>query len=44
MEGRFYEYTRGLAVDPATGLALNHDILVVQMPSWGPYLDWELTG
>lgn len=40
--GQFYRnYQRGLEIDPMTRRARNPDILVVQLPSWGPYLDWE---
>jgi hypothetical protein len=40
---RFYEnYQRGLRVDSA-GRALHHESLVLQLPSWDMYQDWELT-
>ena len=34
-------YNRGLALDPATGTALNPEIGLVQLCSWDPYTDWE---
>jgi len=44
-QGAFYRnYQRGLAVDAATQAPLDHDILVVQLPSWAMYRDWDRTG
>ena len=41
--GKFYENHRnGLAVDAERGQAMYPGILSVQLPSWGPYEDWQL--
>jgi hypothetical protein len=41
--GQFYEsYCEALALDPV-GTSLNPDVLVVQLPSWEMYENWELT-
>jgi hypothetical protein len=40
---RFYEnYQTALRVDTA-GRAIHHEALVLQVPSWEMYRDWELT-
>jgi hypothetical protein len=42
--GMFHEnYQRALAASPATGEAINHDLFVVQTPSWGMYEGWART-
>jgi hypothetical protein len=39
-DGQFFEnYQRGLQVDPITHEPANPDILVIQLPSWAPYVD-----
>ncbi len=40
----FHNYQRGLALDADTGSAIDPDVLVVQLPSWDLYRDWERTG
>lgn len=42
MLGKFYElYQGGLEIDPTTGDPFHPERLVVQLPSWGLYKDWE---
>lgn len=44
MIGKFYElYQQALEIDPATNLPVHHDKLMVQLTSWDPYVDWEIT-
>jgi hypothetical protein len=44
MVDQFYEsYQHGLTIDPRTGNAVAYDTLVVQLPSWDLYEDYELT-
>lgn len=43
-QGQFYfNYQRGLALDADTSAPIDPDVLVVQLPSWDLYRDWELT-
>ena len=43
-QGQFYaNYLRGLAVDPDTGAALDPAALVVQLPSFELYKNWQRT-
>jgi len=40
--GKCYElYQNGLMEDPITGDPVYPNMLVVQLPSWGPYEDWD---
>jgi len=41
-DGQLFEsYQRALAIDSATGLATEPDMLAIQVPSWVPYEGWE---
>ncbi len=43
-QGKFYNrYQDALALTDEE-IAVNPTLLTVQLPSWGPYQDWELTG
>jgi len=40
--GKCYElYQAGIMEDPVTGLPVYPDMLISQLPSWGPYEDWR---
>lgn len=39
----FHNYQRGLALDGDTGSPVDPDVLVVQLPSWDLYRDWDRT-
>jgi hypothetical protein len=40
--GKCYElYQQGLMEDPETGNPLYPNMLIAQLPSWGPYEDWD---
>jgi hypothetical protein len=42
MLGRFYElYLEGLQIDPHSGEPMRPERLVLQLPSWGLYEDWD---
>ena len=42
--GKFFQsYERALEIDPQTGGPAYPEMLMVQLASWDPYLDWQMT-
>ena len=42
--GQFFaNFCQAMAIDPTTNTAMYPDMLAVELPSWAPYKDWELT-